>query len=82
VKLLPELLPELPEGVQIGAEHMSPETEVWVANVPADVGRLFRACLASVARRLDVPSYTIRIRGTRARASRLAWSAPSAGCTA
>ncbi len=29
-----------------------PETDVWVANVPADVGRLFRACLCSVARRL------------------------------
>jgi hypothetical protein len=47
------LLPELPEGVQIGAEHTGPETDVWVANVPADVGRLFRACLASVARRLN-----------------------------
>jgi hypothetical protein len=49
----PTLLPELPEGVQIGAEPRGPETDVWVANVPADVGRLFRACLASVARRLD-----------------------------
>jgi hypothetical protein len=48
----PALLPELPEGVQIGAEHMRTETDVWVANVPPDVGRLFRACLASVARRL------------------------------
>jgi hypothetical protein len=53
-------LSELPEGVQIGAEHMPPEadhippeTDVWVANVPVDVGRLFRACLASVARRLN-----------------------------
>ena len=46
--------PELPEGVQIGAEHMGgPETDMWVANVPADVGRLFRACLCSVARRLN-----------------------------
>jgi hypothetical protein len=26
--------------------------ETWVANVPADVGRLFRACLCSVQRRL------------------------------
>ena len=35
---LPDLS-ELPEGVQIGAEHMGgPETDVWVANVPADVG--------------------------------------------
>jgi hypothetical protein len=25
----------------------------WVANVPADVGRLFRACLCTVARRLN-----------------------------
>ena len=49
----PALLPELPEGVQIGAEHTGPETDVWVANVPADVGRLFRACLGSVARRLN-----------------------------
>jgi hypothetical protein len=24
------------------------ETDVWVANVPADVGRLFRACLQIV----------------------------------
>jgi hypothetical protein len=40
----PALLPELPEGVQIGAEHMGGgETDVWVANVPADVARLFRA---------------------------------------
>ena len=56
----PALLPELPEGVQIGAEHMPPETEhmpretdVWVANVPAEVSRLFRACLGSVARRMN-----------------------------
>jgi hypothetical protein len=49
----PALLPELPEGVQIGAEHKGTETDVWVANVPADVGRLFRACLGSVARRLN-----------------------------
>jgi hypothetical protein len=47
--------PELPEpsdlagpaGVQIGAEHTRPETDVWVANVPADVARLFRACLST-----------------------------------
>ena len=52
----PALLPELPGGVQIGAEHMGgPETDVWVANVPADVARLFRACLCSVARRLGTP---------------------------
>ncbi len=52
----PALLPEIPEGVQIGAEHMGgPETDVWVANVPADVARLFRACLCSVARRLGTP---------------------------
>jgi hypothetical protein len=44
----------LPEGVQIGAQHMArQETDVWVANVPADVARLFRACLCSVARRLN-----------------------------
>jgi hypothetical protein len=32
---------------------MSLETDVWVANVAADVGRLFRACLGSLARRLN-----------------------------
>ncbi len=52
----PVRLPELPEGVQIGAQPMGgPETDVWVANVPADVARLFRACLCSVARRLGTP---------------------------
>jgi hypothetical protein len=47
---LPNLpVEEVPEGVQIGAEHMGGrETDVWVANVPADVGRLFRACLQIV----------------------------------
>jgi hypothetical protein len=45
---------DLPEGVRMGAQHMAcRETDVWVANVPADVARLFRACLCSVARRLD-----------------------------
>jgi len=45
---------ELPAGVQIGAEHRGgEETDVWVANVPAAVARLFRACLCSVARRLN-----------------------------
>jgi hypothetical protein len=44
---------DLPAGVQIGAEHRDDETDVWVANVPADVARLFRACLCSVARRLN-----------------------------
>lgn len=35
-----------PEGVQIGAEHRGvEETDVWSANVPTDVARLFRACL-------------------------------------
>lgn len=49
----PALLPALPEGVQIGAEHTGrEETEVWRANVPAEVGRLFRACLCTVARQL------------------------------
>jgi hypothetical protein len=44
----------LPEGVQIGAEHRRrEESDVWVANVPADVARLFRACLCSVARHLN-----------------------------
>ncbi len=58
----PALLPDLPdsgdlpEGVQIGAEHRGgQETDVWVANVPADVARLFRACLCSLARRLGTP---------------------------
>ena len=50
----PARLPQLPEGVPIGAEHRGrEETDVWVANVPADVGHLFRACLYSVARRLN-----------------------------
>jgi hypothetical protein len=45
---------DLPEGVQTGARHMArQETDVWVANVAADVARLFRACLCSVARRLN-----------------------------
>ena len=44
---------DLPEGVQIGAQHMAgQETDVWVANVTPDIARLFRACLCSVARRL------------------------------
>ena len=50
--------PALPEGVQIGARPMgcgeTLETAVWVAHVPADVARLFRACLCSVARRFDL----------------------------
>ncbi len=52
----PTQLPALPSGVQIGARPTGAETDVtsesWVANVPADVGRLFRACLCSVQRRL------------------------------
>ena len=41
-----------PEGVQTGARPMArQETDVWVANVPANVARLFRACPCSVARR-------------------------------
>jgi hypothetical protein len=48
----------LPAGVQISARPMgcgeSMETAVWVAHVPADVARLFRACLCSVARRFDL----------------------------
>ncbi len=40
--------------MQIGARPSADETnDTWVANVPADVGRLFRACLCSVARRLN-----------------------------
>ena len=47
------LPPALPSGVQIGARPMGDESNsTWVANVPADVGRLFRACLCSVQRRL------------------------------
>jgi hypothetical protein len=42
-----------PAGVQTGAQATRLETDVWSANVPADVARLFRACLGSVARRLD-----------------------------
>ena len=52
--LAPMLLPDLPAGVQIGAEHRGgEETDVWVANLPAEVARPFRACLCSVARRLN-----------------------------
>jgi hypothetical protein len=58
----PALLPELPEfpaypaGVQTGAEPTARgDTDVWVAHVPAEVGRLFRACLCTVARRLGTP---------------------------
>jgi 5-methylcytosine-specific restriction endonuclease McrA len=47
-------IPGCPEGVQIGARPMGGgETHHWVANVPADVARLFRACLCSVQRRLS-----------------------------
>jgi hypothetical protein len=52
------LLPDLtdftlgPAGVQTGARPTHAETDVWSANVPADLARLFRACLSSVARRL------------------------------
>jgi hypothetical protein len=49
----PALLPPLPTGVQIGARPTLAEPHrTWRANVPADVGRLFRACLCTVARRL------------------------------
>jgi hypothetical protein len=41
-----------PGGVQTGARPTHAETDVWSANVSADVAGLFRACLASVARRL------------------------------
>jgi len=50
----PALLPELPTGLQIGARPTLIEpNETWIANVPADVGRLFRACLHTVQRRLN-----------------------------
>jgi hypothetical protein len=53
----PARLPALPVGVQIGAQATgcgaTQERETWRANVPADVGRLFRACLCSVQRRLE-----------------------------
>jgi hypothetical protein len=51
----PSGLPALPDpaGVQTGAQTTDTETDVWVANVPSDVARLFRACLHSVARRLN-----------------------------
>jgi hypothetical protein len=59
----PAALPALPPGVQIGAQPTVCETdlaaaeanETWVANVPGDVGRLFRASLCSVQRRLGGP---------------------------
>jgi hypothetical protein len=51
---LPDLGAGLPEGVQIGAQPThAEETDHWVVNVPSDVARFFRACLCSVARRLD-----------------------------
>jgi len=51
----PEAAPHAaPSGVQTGAQHRGrEETDTWSVNVPTDVGRLFRACLCSVARRLD-----------------------------
>jgi hypothetical protein len=58
----PALLPTLPAaacaesgpaGVQTGARPTRLETDTWVANVPGDLAQLFRACLSSVARRLD-----------------------------
>jgi 5-methylcytosine-specific restriction endonuclease McrA len=40
--------------VQTGARPTLAEpNETWVANVPSDVGRLFRACLHTVQRRLN-----------------------------
>jgi hypothetical protein len=51
----PARLPALPAGVQIGARPMRDESSTtWLANVPADVGRLFRACLYSMQRRLSI----------------------------
>jgi hypothetical protein len=51
----PALLPAVPVGVQIGARATAggatPERETWRANVPADVGRLLRACLCSAQHR-------------------------------
>jgi hypothetical protein len=41
-----------PAGVQTGARPRHAETDVWSANVPTDLARLFRACLTSLARRL------------------------------
>jgi hypothetical protein len=50
----PSHLPALPAGLQIGARPTLAEpNETWVANVPSDVGRLFRACLHTAQRRLD-----------------------------
>jgi hypothetical protein len=50
----PAHLPALSTGLQIGArDTLAEPNETWVANVPADVGRLFRACLHSVQRRLN-----------------------------
>jgi hypothetical protein len=66
----PALLPELPEGVPIGAEPMaSGETDVWVANVPADVARLFRA--ASARWRAASAQGPLPLRRSRAAAVRL-----------
>jgi hypothetical protein len=42
-----------PAGVQTGARPTHGETDTWSVNVPADLARLFRACLSSVARRLE-----------------------------
>ncbi len=50
----PARLPALPAGVQIGARPIPGDASTaWIANVPADVGRLFRACLYSMERRLS-----------------------------
>jgi hypothetical protein len=48
---LPDLPAELPEGVQIGAEDMGREETIWVANVPADIGRLFSSGDRALPRR-------------------------------
>jgi hypothetical protein len=42
-----------PAGVQTRAQATRSETDVWSANVSTEVARPFRACLGSVARRLD-----------------------------
>jgi hypothetical protein len=43
----------LPAGVQTGASPRGWERTTWRVNVPADVGRLFRAALCTVQRRIE-----------------------------
>jgi hypothetical protein len=100
----PALLPELPKlmdpagsaadrpanpaGVQTGARPTHADTDVWSANLPTNVARLFRACLSPVARRLEtgpgaaleaVIDHAVATGGRRRRASTASSSATAGG---